>query len=113
MNETSVVENPVPISGYQWACGRRGWSGVCVWKQDERILFLAGLGLPTRRKAGRDGQIRTADLSLRRRPLYPSELRPHTNVLIVAFQALGSNIATEDRRRRMSSGSWSPRKKGR
>jgi hypothetical protein len=27
-------------------------------------------------KAGRDGQIRTADLSLRRRPLYPSELRP-------------------------------------
>src|SRR5262252_3026487 len=25
---------------------------------------------------GRDGQIRTADLSLRRRPLYPSELRP-------------------------------------
>jgi hypothetical protein len=26
---------------------------------------------------GRDGQIRTADLSLRRRPLYPSELRPH------------------------------------
>src|SRR5260370_14588240 len=28
-------------------------------------------GLP-----GRDGQIRTADLSLRRRPLYPSELRP-------------------------------------
>ena len=26
--------------------------------------------------AGRDGQIRTADLSLRRRPLYPSELRP-------------------------------------
>src|SRR5665213_1557767 len=26
--------------------------------------------------SGRDGQIRTADLSLRRRPLYPSELRP-------------------------------------
>lgn len=25
---------------------------------------------------GRDGQIRTADLPLRRRPLYPSELRP-------------------------------------
>src|SRR6266850_7107012 len=48
----------------------------------------------TERKAGRDGQIRTADLSLRRRPLYPSELRPHTNVLIVAFQALRSNIAT-------------------
>src|ERR1019366_6065602 len=29
-------------------------------------------------KSGRDGQIRTADLSLRRRPLYPSELRPHS-----------------------------------
>src|SRR5450755_1425433 len=28
--------------------------------------------------SGRDGQIRTADLSLRRRPLYPSELRPRT-----------------------------------
>ncbi len=30
-------------------------------------------------KHGRDGQIRTADLPLRRRPLYPSELRPHDN----------------------------------
>src|SRR5579862_4297595 len=29
-------------------------------------------------RIGRDGQIRTADLSLRRRPLYPSELRPRT-----------------------------------
>src|SRR5215469_6728566 len=31
------------------------------------------------RSCGRDGQIRTADLSLRRRPLYPSELRPRLN----------------------------------
>jgi hypothetical protein len=27
--------------------------------------------------SGRNGQIRTADLPLRRRPLYPAELRPH------------------------------------
>jgi hypothetical protein len=45
------------------------------------------------KRSGRDGQIRTADLSLRRRPLYPSELRPRTNFLIVASEALGSNIA--------------------
>lgn len=32
-------------------------------------------------RSGRDGQIRTADLSLRRRPLYPSELRPHIVIL--------------------------------
>ena len=31
---------------------------------------------------GRDGQIRTADLSLRRRPLYPSELRPRTRPIV-------------------------------
>src|SRR5947209_6769528 len=28
--------------------------------------------------SGRNGQIRTADLPLRRRPLYPAELRPHS-----------------------------------
>src|SRR5258708_6594346 len=93
MNEPSGVTASCSDFRIPWECGRRTEAGVCVWKQDERILFLAGLALPTRRKAGRDGQIRTADLSLRRRPLYPSELRPHTNVLIVAFQTLGSNIA--------------------
>src|SRR6185369_608000 len=35
-------------------------------------------GYPQFNGNGRDGQIRTADLSLRRRPLYPSELRPRT-----------------------------------
>ncbi len=35
------------------------------------------------RDAGRDGQIRTADLSLRRRPLYPSELRPRILSLLI------------------------------
>src|SRR5260370_25937883 len=44
-------------------------------------------------RSGRDGQIRTADLSLRRRPLYPSELRPHTNFIIVASEALCANVA--------------------
>src|SRR4030088_1660875 len=42
--------------------------------------------------SGRDGQIRTADLSLRRRPLYPSELRPRTN-FIVTSEPLRANIA--------------------
>ena len=37
---------------------------------------------------GRHGQIRTADLSLRRRPLYPSELRAH-GPPIVAFEDEG------------------------
>ena len=32
-------------------------------------------------EAGRNGQIRTADLPLRRRPLYPSELRSHGDFL--------------------------------
>jgi hypothetical protein len=41
--------------------------------------------------AGRDGQIRTADLSLRRRPLYPTELRPHrVDVLERLYQAVCS-----------------------
>ena len=34
-------------------------------------------------EVGRDGQIRTADLSLRRRPLYPSELRPRRVSLLI------------------------------
>src|SRR4030088_980052 len=42
--------------------------------------------------SGRDGQLRTADLSLRRRPLYPSELRPHTIFIIVASEALSANV---------------------
>src|SRR5579859_245001 len=44
---------------------------------------------------GRDGQIRTADLSLRRRPLYPSELRPRGghNSILPAPQPLLSDIA--------------------
>src|SRR5580700_10826775 len=40
---------------------------------------------------GRHGQIRTADLSLRRRPLYPSELRAR-NLFIVALQAFSADI---------------------
>src|SRR6266852_6207964 len=43
---------------------------------------------------GRKGQIRTADLSLRRRPLYPSELRPR-NTYIVAFKAFTANMGGE------------------
>ena len=39
--------------------------------------------------SGRDGQIRTADLSLRRRPLYPTELRPR---LIPGYFALSENL---------------------
>jgi hypothetical protein len=44
--------------------------------------------------SGRDGQIRTADLSLRRRPLYPSELRPRTLPLLILkyFSACGTCI---------------------
>ena len=41
-----------------------------------RKLSGAGASACQRDFRGRDGQIRTADLSLRRRPLYPSELRP-------------------------------------
>ena len=37
---------------------------------------------------GRDGQIRTADLSLRRRPLYPSELRPRIALDCISAPAL-------------------------
>src|SRR5271154_1715296 len=54
------------------------------------------------RVGSRDGQIRTAALSLRRRPLYPSELRPHTRSdcskalpprgLLPAFQAFMRDV---------------------
>src|SRR5580700_4171471 len=56
-----------------------------------------GQSLPKRRRgrrhcgSGRHGQIRTADLSLRRRPLYPSELRAHS-VPIVPFDAAAANV---------------------
>ena len=46
--------------------------------------------------SGRDGRIRTADLSLRRGPLYPSELRPHVP-FIVPFQRFAANVAAEVR----------------
>src|SRR5271155_4589529 len=52
-------------------------------------LFACTLlgGIDIRRRgiggSGRDGQIRTADLSLRRRPLYPSELRPRILSLLI------------------------------
>ena len=48
---------------------------------------MRGLGIQAHwraiRDSGRDGQIRTADLSLRRRPLYPSELRPRILSLLI------------------------------
>ena len=44
---------------------------------------------------GRDGQIRTADLSLRRRPLYPSELRPRPVCSLPAGQAFYADVAAE------------------
>src|SRR5580658_1271034 len=43
------------------------------------------------RDSGRDGQIRTADLSLRRRPLYPSELRPRGYSSILSMR-LGERL---------------------
>src|SRR5712671_6411511 len=68
------------------ACG--GLAGYVFGNRAKKSLF----GLGTAAGNGRDGQIRTADLSLRRRPLYPSELRPRTDVPIVPFQTLRSNI---------------------
>src|ERR1700683_2530535 len=43
--------------------------------------------------SGRDGQIRTADLSLRRRPLYPSELRPHLIAIILALKHMKLDLS--------------------
>ena len=42
-------------------------------------------------ETGRHGQIRTADLSLRRRPLYPSELRAR-NTYIVPSESFATNV---------------------
>ena len=55
--------------------------------------------------SGRDGQIRTADLPLRRRTLYPSELHPRTLSILAAsgrkftrfalfppFQSFGADV---------------------
>ena len=44
-------------------------------------------------RSGRNGQIRTAGLPLRRRPLYPSELRPHFASSLPAFQAFLADVA--------------------
>src|ERR1700723_2341584 len=51
--------------------------------------------LRSRKFSGRDGRIRTADLSLRRRPLYPSELRPRCFDCISppALEALVADVA--------------------
>ena len=45
--------------------------------------------------AGGNGQIRTAGLPLRRRPLYPSELRPQLESILPALQAFSTNIFAE------------------
>ena len=61
-------------------------------------------------KSGRDGQIRTADLSLRRRPLYPSELRPHSSRLyldaasVPLLQAFAPDVACGSASRRSGCG---------
>src|ERR1019366_6648723 len=62
-----------PARAIAWIIRRRYATEV------SRFLRPAGRGGSG--KSGRDGQIRTADLSLRRRPLYPSELRPHSFLL--------------------------------
>ncbi len=43
-------------------------------------------------RIGGNGQIRTADLSLRRRPLYPTELRPHTVYIVTWKQFLSRGL---------------------
>lgn len=45
--------------------------------------------------SGRNGQIRTADLPLRRRPLYPSELRPHLLFSLPTLEAFLADIVAE------------------
>ena len=51
------------------------WSHWSAFLPAERKRIVASRG------NGRNGQIRTADLPLRRRPLYPSELRSHDSTL--------------------------------
>src|SRR5947209_11417271 len=49
--------------------------------------------------SGRNGQIRTADLPLRRRPLYPAELRPHVDwslsILNISSHQLFTDVGPE------------------
>ena len=62
---------------------------------------------------GRDGQIRTADLPLRRRTLYPAELRPHVSLTLQpqavfvsrapALQALAPDVRAGSASRRSGS----------
>src|ERR1019366_7386812 len=67
----------MPIDDFE--PGLAAWhSGRCAGKVS-RFLRPAGRGWSG--KSGRDGQVRTGALSLRRRPLYPSELRPHSYLL--------------------------------
>ena len=47
-----------------------------------------------RLQIGRHGQIRTADLSLRRRPLYPSELRPRNEAFLILNHFDGPTISS-------------------
>ena len=56
--------------------GSRTTARACALSERSPVLF-------TFQMSGRDGQIRTADLSLRRRPLYPSELRPRAATTIL------------------------------
>jgi hypothetical protein len=58
---------------------------------------------------GRDGQIRTADLSLRRRPLYPSELRPrYLDSKLLQFSDVPRDAARRARRRSRHRGNRIP-----
>src|ERR1022692_4368525 len=78
---TAKSENPgfprIPRMPYRKSCQSDCMDNQTSVRDGSFPVFAAGRAWGSG-KFGRDGQIRTADLSLRRRPFYPSELRPHS-----------------------------------
>jgi hypothetical protein len=76
---------------------RLGGDRINLLNRAQRLSLCAPravAALPVAGWDGRDGQIRTADLSLRRRPLYPSELRPrvYPHTILPALQPFPSDV---------------------
>ena len=78
LSRTTGPESPDVLPSASPCCKARSRRSAETTRRAKHFTVQAA---PATEIGGRDGQIRTADLSLRRRPLYPSELRPHTDPL--------------------------------
>ena len=73
----------------------QSFSDNLVIVHKENAMWHSNLPPASGKRSGRDGQIRTADLPLRRRPLYPSELRPrrHNCTSLPPFQTFVCDVS--------------------